>query len=153
MEAEVIYKAKDGKKFDDPMECEKYERKLGIKPGTVGFAKETFRNIGMDMYLNGQLAVLHEKKAVWHHLITLNIDDYIEDYVNVNNIAQDKRWMKAQVKVVLKYLEQYNDDDECVYMLTFCRNMDFKGTLGTMMQNNEDFWKKANKYDEDLQNK
>lgn len=37
MEVEqIIYKAKDGRLFTDPLACEEYEKKLGIIPGTIG---------------------------------------------------------------------------------------------------------------------
>lgn len=36
MEIEVNYKAKDGRIFTDPLQCEDYEKKLGVIPGTIG---------------------------------------------------------------------------------------------------------------------
>lgn len=32
----IIYKAKDGRTFTDPLKCEEYEKMLGVIPGTIG---------------------------------------------------------------------------------------------------------------------
>ena len=39
MDINVIYTAKDGRRFNDPYECEEYEKRLGTEPGRVGRAR------------------------------------------------------------------------------------------------------------------
>jgi hypothetical protein len=145
METELVYISKDGRKFDDPFKCEEYERFLGKEPGKVGHAKEALRSIGMGQYLNGYLAVHHDGQNYWRHFITTCLDEYLENYVNVNELLEEKRWMTATVADAVRMLEEFDDSDECIYLLTCCRQRDFKGPFGATSQQNNNFWDKTQK--------
>ena len=45
MEVKVKYIAKDGREFDDPFECEKYEEMLSEKYGTIGYVLKTLKTL------------------------------------------------------------------------------------------------------------
>jgi hypothetical protein len=150
MEAEIIYYAKDGRRFLDPLKCEEYERTLGLQPGTWGYAREWLRALGEGMYLNGYIAVRHEGRNAWHHMITTSLDDYLCDYVNVDELTDDKRWTAITIGEMIKYLDaRYNDDDECIYLLTYCKQKDFKCDFGATEQQNQNFWENSKKDSEE----
>ena len=141
MEAELVYYAKDGRRFRDPLECERYERTLGLQPGTWGYARESLRALGEDMYLNGYIAIRHDGRSRWHHMITTCLDDRLEDYVNVNDLSEDKRWISITIGGMIEFLDtQYSDDDECIYLLTYCKQKDFMCDFGATSQTNNVFW-------------
>ena len=50
MDIDVIYKAKDGTRFHDPYECERYENRLGTMPGTVARARVRLKEMGAPDY-------------------------------------------------------------------------------------------------------
>ena len=150
MDTELFYIAKDGRRFTDPFKCEEYEKMLGKQPGTVGYAKDALRNIGEQKFINGHVAVHHVGECHWVHYITTCLDDYIEDYVNVNNLPEEKRWITSTIADAIKMLDGFDESDECVYMLTACDQRDFKSLNSVAMQHNQAFWDKGKECEEKM---
>ena len=48
MDINITYTAKDGRRFNDPYECEKYEARLGTEAGTVARARIDLKALGED---------------------------------------------------------------------------------------------------------
>ena len=95
--------------------------------------------------MNGHLAVDHNGEKYWHHFITTCLNEYLEDYVNVGDIMDEKRWITATVADAVKMLEKFDDNDECIYLLTCCKQRDFNSPFGGTMQANNNFWEKKPK--------
>ncbi len=146
MEIECYYIAKDGMRFTDPVECTEYEKTLSTSPGTVGRAKLDLQSIGKDKYVFGILKVKSEKKGVQLHTYQIMcLDDYLEDYVNVNDLVEDKRWAYSTMNSVLKTLGKYEDSDDCEYEFIYSDNKEMK-SCGCTRSYNQRFWeKKENK--------
>lgn len=143
MEVEkIIYKAKDGRLFNDPLECEDYEKSLGVLPNSIGdlinqLEKEHVKGDYMTGIIivkesNGQTSIYAES--------TVNIDDKLEDYVNVENLKEEQRYLTAKVDDVVKFLKKLDKDRPCQYMIVYSKNIDFQ-RLGVMANHNKEVWK------------
>ncbi len=151
MDINITYTAKDGTRFSDPYECEQYEKRLGTEAGTVGRARIDLKELGEEKYVFGMLKVRHENTNHYRTYVTYCVDYNLEDYVNVNELDVDKRWIRSTISEVLRDMEQYNDDDLCEYEFLYCEHWDFnKHSFGCCRSNNQELWdemKKATKAD------
>jgi len=107
----IIYKAKDGRTFTDPLKCEEYEKNLGVIPGSIG-----------------ELVKILEKKNPDHlvHLLVMWWDKekkqiQMEPYLSVK-IADDddpmafEKDLIVKVKTALKYLRKLPQDEQAQWM-------------------------------------
>lgn len=136
------YIAKDGTRFEDPLECQDYERKLGHPNGTVGRAKIDIEKFGKDKYIHGTLKVIRRldpSKRGYHLYSTRCIDHELEDYVNVEDINEDKRWITSTFANVLNDLNRYDDDDLCEYEFLYSDNKQFH-KFGICRTENKELW-------------
>lgn len=146
MDINVIYTAKDGRRFNDPYECEEYEKRLGTEPGTVARARIDLKDIGENMYVFGLLKVRHDGCNYYRTYVTRCVDDKLEDYVNVSELDVDKRWIRNTISDVLRDMEQYSDDDLCEYELLYCEHWEFnKHTFGCCRTHNPKLWEEMEK--------
>ena len=146
MDINVIYTAKDGRKFNDPFECEEYEKRLGTEPGRVGRARINLKELGENMYVFGLLKVRHDGSNYYRTYVTRCLDEKLEDYVNVSELDVDKRWIRSTIADVLRDMEQYNDDDLCEYEFLYCDHWDFKKhTFGCCRTYNQELWDEMKK--------
>ena len=151
MDINITYTAKDGRRFNDPYECEAYEKRLGTEAGTVGRARIDLKELGENEYVFGMLKVRHESTNHYRTYVVRCVDDKLEDYVNVSELDVDKRWFRNTISDVLRDMEQYNDDDLCEYEFLYCEHLEFnKHSFGCCRSNNQELWdemKKATKAD------
>lgn len=140
-----FYIAQDGTRFDDPLKCQDYERKCGFPVGTVGRAKIDLAEIGTHKYVNGILKIVLDasNQRSFHIYHTINVDDILVDYVNVESIDESKRWITATFEDVLNDLNRYNDDDLCEYEFLFSDDRSFLSSGCTRISNKE-LWNKLN---------
>jgi hypothetical protein len=146
MDINVIYTAKDGRRFHDPYECEEYEKRLGTEPGTVGRARIDLKELGEDKYVFGILKVRHEGSNHYRTYVTRCVDEKLEDYVNVSSLDVDKRWIRSTIGEVLRDMEQYSDDDPCEYEFIYCDHWEFnKHPFGCCRTHNQELWEEMEK--------
>ena len=141
-EEKIIYKAKDGRLFYDPLECEDYEKSLGVLPNSIGdlinqLEKEHVKGgymtgIVMIKETNGQTSIYAES--------TVNIDDKLEDYVNVENLKEEQRYLTAKVDDVVRFLKTLDKDLPCQYMIVYSKYIDLHNP-GAMANHNSEVWK------------
>lgn len=145
MDIDVVYKAKDGRRFSDPFECEEYEKRLGTEPGTVGRARIDLKALGEDRYAFGLLKVRHENANYYRTYVVQCIDDKLEDYVNVSDLDVDKRWVRNTIGDVLRDMEHFNDDDICEYEFIYCDHWEFGGEhpFCCYRSYNQKFWEES----------
>ena len=107
----IIYKAKDGRTFTDPLKCEEYEKNLGVIPGTIGEL----------------VKILEEKNP--DHLVCLLVMSWnkekkqiqMEPYLSVK-IADDDDALAfekdriVKVKSALKYLRKLPQDAQAQWI-------------------------------------
>ena len=107
----IIYKAKDGRTFTDPLKCEEYEKNLGVIPGTIGEL----------------VKILEEKNP--DHLVCLLVMSWDKEKKQIQmdpflsvKIADDDDTMAfekdriVKVKSVLKYLRKLPQDAQAQWM-------------------------------------
>ena len=85
MDINVIYTAKDGRRFNDQSECEAYEKRLGTEPGTVGRARIDLKELGENTYVSGLLKVRHEGGSHYRAYMTQCVDKKMQSVVAVMN--------------------------------------------------------------------
>ena len=146
MDIDITYTAKDGRRFSDPYECEKYEKRLGTEPGTVGRARIDLKEIGEDKYVFGLLKVHHDGVTNYRSYVTRCVEEKLEDYVNVSSLDVDKRWIRNTISDVLHDMEQFSDDDLCEYEFIFCNHWEFNNnTFGCCRTHNQELWDEMEK--------
>lgn len=109
--ATIIYKAKDGRTFTDPLKCEEYEKNLGVIPGTIGELVKILEEKNPD-YLVCLLVMSwnKEKKQI-----------QMDPFLSVK-IADDDDTMAfekdriVKVKSALKYLRKLPQDAQAQWM-------------------------------------
>lgn len=127
MEIFAKYIAKDGKSFDDPMECQEYEKTIGILSGSVGelihlLDKNTKRNY----YIFGVVKIRDGNKGYIYTRYTACIDYLLEDYVNVEDLPEEKRYEKATVGELADTLRKLDKDLPCQFFIIFSETVDLK---------------------------
>lgn len=146
MEIDITYTAKDGRQFDDPYECEEYEKRLGSKAGTVARARTDLKALGENTYVFGLLKVRHDDVNNYRSYMVRCVDDKLEGYVNVSELDVDKRWVRNTISDVLRDMERFSDDDLCEYEFLFCDHWEFnKHPFGCCRTNNPELWDKMKK--------
>lgn len=141
--AEIYYKAKDGKLFTDPLQCEEYEKTIGILNGSVGELIHTLEEMAKpEEYVNGMVLVRKpEGGGNMYVRCTLCIDHELEDYVNVENLSKEKRYAFATVEGLLSELKKEDKDLPCQYFLIWSENIDMSG-FGILSNYNKAVWPK-----------
>ena len=146
MDIDITYTAKDGRRFNDPYECEEYEKRLGTEPGTVGRARIDLKALGENRYVFGLLKVRHDGVTNYRSYVTRCVDEKLEDYVDVSSLDVDKRWIRSTIGEVLRDMEQYSDDALCEYEFLYCEHWEFnKHTFGCCRTYNQELWKEMEK--------
>ena len=146
MDINVIYTAKDGRRFSDPYECEEYEKRLGTEAGTVARARIDLKALGENRYVFGLLKVRHDGVTNYRSYVTRCVDEKLEDYVDVSSLDMDKRWIRSTIGEVLRDMEQYSDDDPCEYEFLYCDYWEFgKHTFGCCRTHNQELWEEMEK--------
>lgn len=141
MEIDMTYIAKDGRRFRDPLQCEDYEKSLGILPGSVGDLKRRLSLLPQDDYV-WALVVVRDKandRYAYYQAVTQCIDEQLEDYVNVESLSEEKRYKLYTVREFSMMLENQNQDAACQYMLF--HSPQFQGTnVSACANHNPDVW-------------
>ena len=141
--AEIYYKAKDGKIFTDPLQCEEYEKTIGILDGSVGYLIHTLEKMAKpEYYINGMVMVRRaDGTGCMYGRCTRCVDDVLEDYVNVENLSKDKRYITTTVEELIQTLKQEDKDMPCQYMLIWSDNVDMQN-YGSLTNWNSAVWPK-----------
>lgn len=143
METKMIYYAKDGMRFDDPIKCAEYERNLGTLPGTIGELKKTLEPY-KEYYILGVLVIWHKGKSYTSSFITAPIGHILERYTDVDELPEEERFIKYKMSNVINLIEEkYDDDDLCEYSFLYSQTLDYAIT-GYMKSNNQTLWDKMN---------
>ena len=141
----IIYKAKDGRVFYDPLECEEYEKTIGILPGSVGDFLNWLGKYTTDSdYIFGIVKVQDGDKSSIYTRSTVCADSLLEDYVNVENLTQEQRHYISTAGELKNTLKQINQDLPCQYFIVFSSDIDFH-VSGTMANQNNNAWRKDDK--------
>ena len=107
----IIYKAKDGRIFTDPLKCEEYEKNLGVIPGTIGELVKILEKYSPEH----QVCLLvmwwdkEKKKIQMEPLLSVKIAD------DDDAMAFEKDRI-IKVKSALKYLRKLPQDEQAQWM-------------------------------------
>lgn len=144
MEAQLIYYAKDGMRFDDPVKCVEYERTLGAMPGTVAQLKQILEPY-REYYFSGTLLVWHNNAPSAGTYVTMKIDRQLKEYTDIDELQDEDLYVKLKFGELIEYLStQYDDDDMCEYSFVYSETLDFAKAF-IMRGNNPDIWRMMEK--------
>ena len=140
----IIYKAKDGRIFYDPLKCEEYEKTLGILPGSVAqLISEMEKSTKPESYIFGIVLVLEPDGIKRIYLRnTCCVDDRLESYVNVDDLTEEQRYMYSTAGDFLEMLRKLDKDLPCHYMIVWSDDIDLKNP-GIMANYNYTIWEKS----------
>ena len=136
----IIYKAKDGRIFFDPLECEDYEKTIGVLPGSVGdFIVEMEKQTKPDNFIFGIVKVQDGEMSSIYTRCTVCVDNMLEDYVNVDNLSDEKRYSVSTAGELIDTMKQLDKDLPCQYFILFSEDINFKCS-GIMANYNKKAW-------------
>ena len=138
----IVYKAKDGKIFFDPIECEEYEKTIGVLPGSVGdLLNELDKNTSDTDYIHSIVKILDGDESRIDMRTTICVDNLLEDYVNVENLSEEKRYAISTAGELKNILKEVNQDLPCQWFVIFSSDINFD-CLGAMSNYNKNAWRK-----------
>ena len=143
MEILATYMAKDGKMFKDPLECEEYEKGLGVIPGSVGdIINYLGKQCKPDDYVHG-LVYLSEPDGTksLFQCTTLCVARKLDPFVDLENLDTDQLFIKTQVKEVVEWLGRQDKDSPVQYFLAYSKNIDMTD-CGVIEMHNPKLWEK-----------
>ena len=143
MEAEVTYIAKDGRRFTDALECQDYESHLGVIPNSVADTILRLQKLDAKDFIFGIVVVRDTASGVCNVYTrqTVCCDSMLEDYVNVADILEEKRYMVATVGNLIETLRKEDKDSPAQYMIVYSTDMKLSSP-GVMASYNPLIWKK-----------
>lgn len=119
MEAEVTYIAKDGRRFTDALQCEAYEKSIGIPQGSVASLIQELEKAQEEQpdckYVNGVVAA-YEGSSFPRlcHFTTMPFDNDTEE----SDPLIGEKSLSVTVDDAIRYLrKRFQDDAPCQYML------------------------------------
>ena len=139
--ASIIYRAKDGRLFHDPLECEEYEKTIGILPGTVGALIKNLEELSLTDYIMGLVVVKEEECCCFYRRETVCCDSLLEDFVNIKELTKEQRYLYETVGDFIEELKKTNKDYPCQYMLAHSSNINMRPSA-VMSNYNEKVWRK-----------
>lgn len=141
MEAEVTYIAKDGRRFADAIQCEEYERTIGIIPNTVADLLLTLGKHDEKEYVYGILLIRHKDgSGSIYTRFTGCCDDVLESFVNIRDLTEEQRYITDTVGELKEALRKLDGDDPVQYMIVYSLNIEFDSP-GIMANHNPLVWK------------
>ena len=141
----MYYKAKDGKLFQDPLECQEYEKNLGVIPNSVADIINVLEEMNPNDYVNATM-ILKEPDGTKTILCydTICCDLKMNPYVNVEDLDIEQRCFIYTFTDIINWLKKYDKDCPVQYMIVFSSDITMKNT-GIMANNNPNVWSKIQK--------
>ncbi len=143
MEVEITYIAKDGRRFADPIQCEEYEKTVGVlKDSVAGLILELDKHNEND-YITGVVFIRHRKDgtSTVYTRATACVDDLLESFVNIKDLTVEQRYLTATFGELKHALQQEEDKDDWVqYAIVYSSNIEFNRP-GIMVCHNPMVWK------------
>jgi hypothetical protein len=142
MEAEVTYIAKDGCRFTDPIQCEEYEKTIGVLKNSVADVILELDKHNENDYISGVVLVRHRKDGSGHVYTRFTgcVDSMLESFVNISNLTGEQRYMTSTFGELKDELREHDKDDWVQYMIVYSSSMDFEHP-GIMANYNPMVWK------------
>lgn len=139
----ILYRAKDGRIFEDPLKCEEYEKSIGILSGScadvIRYLEEKHKP---SIYVHGLVFVRNpDGSSATHSCCTVNCSDKLESYVNVKDLTEKQLYITTTVADVIRFLKRWDKDSPVQYMLTFSEDIRMEHP-GIMSMSNAKVWDK-----------
>lgn len=138
----IFYKAKDGRIFTDPLECEEYEKTIDIVKGSAAHVIQILGELRPETYVHGIVyLVTPDGKKYTRMCATVCCDRRLEPFVNVADLSIEQRYVTNTVADVLMFLKQFDKDSKVTYLLTYDDDIKFSSP-GIVFFRNDEIWDK-----------
>lgn len=138
--ATIIYKAKDGRTFTDPLECEEYEKTLGILPNSVGNLVQLLEERNPNDYIFGIVLIKENDEYSVYMRATFCVDEKLEDYVNLDELTKEQRYFIYTIRDLQNFLRKKDQDAPCQWWIVYSGDIDQRTTCGMMSNFNRECW-------------
>ena len=142
--ATIIYKAKDGRTFTDPLECEEYEKTLGILPNSVGNLVQLLEKRNPNDYIFGIVLIKENDECSVYTRATVCLDNILEDYVNPENLTEEQRYLSETIGEFLAILRKRDKDAPCQWWIMYNSDRSMRSP-GMMANFNNEAWPEGSK--------
>lgn len=136
----IYYKAKDGRLFTDPIECEEYEKTIDIVSGSIGELIHELEKKDPSLYLFGILLLKRGDTKSIYTIGTVCCDDQLESFVNVKDLTEEQRYISYTIGMILERLREQDKDAPCQYFFTYSPYRDFSKDICAMANQNSKAW-------------
>lgn len=115
MEAEVTYIAKDGRRFTDALQCEEYEKTIGIVPGSVADFIRNLRELPSENYISGSIMVQTniDTGTSFQNFVSSSMD---EDDDESDPLFSEKSITTTVSEAIERLSKLYKPDAPCQYI-------------------------------------
>lgn len=125
MESEMKYVARNGREFDDLKLLNQYEMALDTDPNTIGYVVRMLRSF--EGFVTGVVICEHDGLTCSQPLVTACVDDWLKDYVDVETLTQEQRYIDSSTRRCAAVLRRrFSDEDPCQYILIIGKDVDMK---------------------------
>lgn len=139
----IMYEAKDGAVFWDPIECQEYEKRIGFIPGSVADVIRSLEEIPDDPYCSGRVIVHSaEGRHVVYCFYTGCIDHKLRSYVNPENLDIEQRYVSNTISDVVQCLKLEDKDAPCSASLSYSNDITMSGEIPGFYLHNPLMWVK-----------
>lgn len=138
----IFYKAKDGRVFTDPLECEEYEKTIGIVKGSAAHIIQILEEERRpETYVHGIVfLVTPDGNKYSRSCATVCCDHLLRSFVNVEDLSIEQRYFINNVADVLRFLKHFDKDSMVTYFLLFDDDIKFESPCVAFFRN-DDVWK------------
>ena len=146
MEILTKYMAKDGKMFNDPLECEEYEKGLGIVPGSVAdIISYLNKQCKPESYVHGLVYVKEPdgSKSIFQ-CTTICVAGKLNSFVNIGDLNTDQLYIQTTAGEVMDWLGKFDKDSPVQYFLAYSKNIDMS-ECGVITLHNPKVWEEKEK--------
>jgi len=127
MEIKVKYTAKNGAEFDDPFDCERYEKMLSEKPGTIGYILKHMKTYYKETdYFIGILFYLENGAFNAYSRTTIDLSGNYEGELVTQTMKDVQGILKSTVKEVIRFLEGKDKSLPCGGSIIVSEDIEFK---------------------------
>lgn len=139
----IMYEAKDGAIFWDPIECQEYEKRIGIIPGSVADVIRSLEEIPDDPYCSGRVVVQTEGGGIVGYCFSTRcIDHKLRSYVNPENLDIEQRYDTNTISDVVRCLSENDKDAPVSVSLCYSNDIAMSGEIPQWYMNNPRVWVK-----------
>ena len=131
MEIDIIYKAKDGTEFSDPLICEEYEKSLDTLPGTLGyFLRQLDQFEESDLFTGTMMYKEKDKQVTFYMSVNMDFSDIYEGEIVTQAMKEAQRRATSTVAGVRRHFNGIDLSTPCGGTFVVSKRSDGQPVMG-----------------------